>query len=92
MICPSFVRLYLIATLATNNFEFSAIINCNVVAQIMAKCDIMTAFEFEFLTFENPHQDVFQELGLAVLTPLFVCHMHLPKYKTPPTNKADRAP
>jgi hypothetical protein len=80
--------LCLIATLAANNFEFFAVVNCNIVAQVMAKCNIMAALESEFLAFENPHQDVFQEFGLAVLSPLFVCHIHLPENRSPAGNPA----
>jgi len=75
--------LHLIAALAAGNFEFFSVVNCNVVAQVMPKCDIMAAFEFEFLAFQNALQDIFQEFGLTVLKPLFVCHNSFPENRSP---------
>jgi hypothetical protein len=43
----------------------------------------MAALESEFPAFQNPLQDIFQEFGLTVLKPLFVCHNNLHENRSP---------
>jgi len=73
----------LIAALAANDFEFFAVVNCDVISEVGSKSDVMPTLQAEFPALQHSHQDFSQLLGFSIAGFLFFCHVVLHKNRKP---------
>jgi hypothetical protein len=73
------------ATLRTDDFEFFAVVYCDVVAKGMTEGDVMTAIQAKFLAIQGPLQNVSQQFRALVSFFVFICHSCLQNKESPTT-------